>query len=62
MCFGTRGVVWCNSPDVEIAQDPGGVYNMGGKQKVGVGRKKGYIYSSSGNFLVQLVRYDNFDS
>jgi hypothetical protein len=27
-----------------------------------VSRKKGYMYLSSYNFLVQLVRYDNFDS
>jgi len=31
------------------------VYNMGGKEEGGVGRKKGYIYSSSGDFLVELV-------
>jgi len=29
------------------------VYNTGGKEKEGVGREKGYIYSSSGYFLVQ---------
>jgi len=33
------------------------VYNMGGKEKGGVGGKKGYIYSSSGDFLVQLVSF-----
>jgi len=33
------------------------VYNTGGKEKGGVGRKKGYIYSSPGNFLVQLVSF-----
>jgi len=36
-------------------QDAVGVYNMGGQENGGVGGKKGYIYSSSGNFLVQLV-------
>jgi hypothetical protein len=29
------------------------VYNTGGKEKGGVGGKKGYIYSSSSDFLVQ---------
>ena len=62
VCFRTRGIVLFKSCDVEIAQDAGGVYHAGGEEKVDVGRKKGYIYSSSGNFLVQLVRYDNFDS
>jgi len=33
------------------------VYNVGGKEKGRVGGKKGYIYSSSGNFLVQLVSF-----
>jgi hypothetical protein len=33
------------------------VYNMGGKQKGGVGGKKGCIYSSSGDFLVKLVSF-----
>jgi len=33
------------------------VYNMGGKEKEGVGGKQGYIYSSSSNFLVQLVSF-----
>ena len=34
-----------------------GVYNMGGKEIEGVGGMKGYIYSSSGDFLVQLVSF-----
>ena len=62
MCFGMRGVVLGKSRDVEIVQDAGGVYNTGGKEKGGVGGKQGYIYSTSGDFLVQLVRYDTFDS
>jgi len=62
VCFGTRGVVLCKSRDVEIIQDTGGVFNMGGKENGGVGGKNEYIYPSSCNFLVQLVRYDNFDS
>jgi len=33
------------------------VYNTEGKEKEGVGGKKGYIYSSSGGFLVQLVSF-----
>jgi len=33
------------------------VYNAGGKEKGGVGGKTGYIYSSSGDFLVQLVSF-----
>jgi hypothetical protein len=38
-------------------QDAVGVYNTGGKDKGTVGGKKGYIYSSSGDFLVQLVSF-----
>jgi len=34
-------------------QDAVGVYNTGGKAKEDVCGKKGYIYSSSGDFLVQ---------
>jgi len=62
VCSETRGVVLCKSRDVDIIQDPGGVFNMGGKEKGGVGGKKGYIYLSSSDFLVQLVRYNDFDS
>ena len=62
MCLGTRGVVSCKSPDVRIVKDGGSVYNMGGEENGGVGGKKGYIYLSLGDFLVQLVRYDTFDS
>ena len=62
MCFAMRSDVLCKSCDVEIAQDAGGVYKTGGKEKGGVGGKKGYIFSSSCDFLVQLVRYDYFDS
>jgi hypothetical protein len=38
------------------------VCNSEGKEKGGVGGKKRYIYLSSGDFIVQLVRDDNFDS
>jgi hypothetical protein len=31
------------------------VYNIGGNEKGGVGGKKGYINSSSGNSLVELM-------
>jgi len=44
-------VTWCRD------QDAVGVYNAGGKKKGGVGGKKGYIYLSSGDFLVQLVSF-----
>ena len=37
--------------------DAAGVNNMEGNMKGGVGGKKGYRYSSSGNFLVQLVSF-----
>ena len=55
MCFGMRGVVLCKYRDVEIVQDAGSVINMGGTENGGVGEKKSYIYSSSCDFLVQLV-------
>ena len=50
-----RGIVLWRSRDVEGVEDAGGELNMGRKENVGVGRKKGYIYSSTCNFLVQLV-------
>jgi len=59
--FGMRGIVVCKSWAVKIVQYAGGVFNTGGKENGGVGDKKGYIYSSSCNFLVQYVTYDNFD-
>jgi len=33
------------------------VYTTGVTENVGVGGKKGYIYSSSGDFLVQFVSF-----
>ena len=41
MCFGTRGVVFCKSCDVERVEDVGGVLTMGGKDNGGDGGKKG---------------------
>jgi len=55
VCFGTRGVVLYKSRDVVIVQDAGGVFNTEGKENGGEGGKKGYIYSISCDFLVQLV-------
>ena len=49
------------SRDVKIVQDAGGVFNRIGNENEGVGGMKGYIYSSSCDFLVQLERYDDFD-
>jgi len=62
VCSGTRGVVLWKSREVEIVQDAGGVFDTGGKENGSLGGKKRYIYSSSCDFLVQLVRYDDFDS
>jgi len=45
-----------------IVQDAGGLLNMGGKENGGVDGKNGYIYPSTCDFLIQLVRYDYFDS
>jgi hypothetical protein len=50
-----RGVVLYKSHVVERVQDAGGVLNMGANQNGGDGGKMGNIYSSSCNFLVQLV-------
>jgi hypothetical protein len=55
MCFGLRGTVLGKSRMVERVQDAGGVFNTGGKQNGGDGRKMRYIYSSFCNFLVKLV-------
>jgi hypothetical protein len=53
VCFGTRGVVLGKSRDVEIVQDAAGVFITGGKDNGGVDGKKGSIYLSSSDFLVQ---------
>jgi len=37
-------------------------FNMGGKEQQGVGGMKGYIYSSSCDFLVQLLGYNDCDA
>jgi hypothetical protein len=55
VCFGTSGVVLCKSRVVERIQDPGGVFDTGGKQNGGEREQMGYIYWSSCNFLVQLI-------
>jgi len=39
VCCGTRGVVLCNSHDVEIVQDAGSVFNPGRTDNGAVGRK-----------------------
>ena len=56
MCFGIGGIVFGKSCDVEIVQEARVVFNTGEKDNERVGRKRGYIYSSSCDFLVQLVR------
>jgi hypothetical protein len=53
VCIGMSSVGLCKSRDVEIVPDASGVFNMGGINTGGVGWKMGYIYSSSGDFLVQ---------
>jgi hypothetical protein len=60
--FGTRGVLLCKLCDVNMVQDAGGVFNMGGKENGGVRGKMGYIYLSSCDFLLQLGRHDHLDS
>jgi len=59
VCFEMRGVGLNKLHNVEIVQDDGGELNTEGKEKGGVGGKKGYIYTRS---LVQLVGHDSFDS
>jgi hypothetical protein len=61
VCVGTRGIVLCKSCDVEIPQDAGSMYTMGGKERRGVRGKKNFIHSYSGELLVQLVRYHTSD-
>jgi hypothetical protein len=50
-----RVIVMCKSHDVERVQDAGDVCNTSGNENGSEGGKKGYIYSSSCDFLVQLV-------
>ena len=54
MGFGTRGVVVCKSQDVELVQDACGVFTAGRTENGGVGRRMGYIYLYSCDYLVQL--------
>ena len=56
MCFEMIGVVLCKSHDVEIVQDVASVLNAGGEDNGCVGRKKGYIYSSS-CYLIHILRF-----
>jgi len=49
------------SRNVETVQDAGGVFNTGVTENGGLGGKKRNIYSSSCDFWVELVRYDNVD-
>jgi hypothetical protein len=51
--FGMRGVAMCMSCHIERVQVAGGVFKTGGKENGGKVGKKGYIYSSSCNILVQ---------
>jgi hypothetical protein len=56
VCFGTRAVVLFKPCDVESAEAAGGELITGGKENVGVGGKKGYIYSSSCD-LIHILRF-----
>jgi len=56
VCFGTTGVVLCNSRDVESIADAGGGLTTGRKDIGGVGGKKGYIYSSSCH-LIHILHF-----
>jgi hypothetical protein len=53
VCFRTRGVVLCQSHDVDIVQDAASEFNKGGHNNGGVVGKNRYIYFSSCDFLVQ---------
>jgi len=57
-----RGSVLRKSRDVEIVQVAGGVFRTGGQQNGGVGGKQGFMYWSSCDFLIQLVRNASFGS
>jgi len=59
VCFARRGGVLFKSGNVERVQDAGGVFNIGENENGVQGGKKGYIYSSSCDFLVQLVMLVN---
>jgi len=60
--FGSWGIVWSKSHDVEIVRAAGCVFNKGETETGAVSGKKGIIYSGSCDIWVQLVRYDNNDS
>ena len=47
-----RGVVLCKLHVLNIVQDAGSVICVGGTENEGVRANRGYIYSSSCNFLV----------
>jgi len=56
LCFGTRGIVLCDSCDVEIPPDAAGVFTMRGTDSRGVCGKKGYTFSSSCD-LSHILRF-----
>jgi len=62
VCVWTRGVGVCKSQDVKLVHYAGAVINTGGKENEGERMKMEYIYLSSYNILIQLLRYDTFDS
>jgi hypothetical protein len=62
VCFGMKGDVLCKSHDVEIVQNARSGFIIEGKVNAGSRVKDGYIYSSSCDFLVPLLRYENVDS
>ena len=55
MYFGMRGIVLYKSRNVKRVNDAGTVFNTGGMGNGGEGGKKGYIYSSSCDCLVQCI-------
>jgi hypothetical protein len=55
VCFGWWGGVLFKLRCIQRVDDTSSVLNTGGKEIRGVGGKKGYIYSTSCDVLVQLV-------
>jgi len=55
VCSATRGIVSLKSRDVEIVQNAGGVFNMGGKENGGERGRKRSIYMSACDFYVERV-------
>jgi len=60
--FGTRGVVLCKSPDVDIVQDASSVFDRGRQGNRGVGGKESEWRCTweEGIYILEFLRFDSY--